>query len=66
MQANFHYVNPENCLMVGNDVQEDMVAQTVGMQVFLLTPCMINRAGEDISRFPHGNFQDLMTFIREL
>ena len=59
-------VQPENCLMVGNDVQEDMVAETVGMQVFLLTPCMINRTGEDISRFPHGNFQDLMTFIREL
>ena len=59
-------VKPENCLMVGNDVQEDMVAETVGMQVFLLTPCMINRTGEDISRFPHGDFQDLMTFIREL
>ena len=59
-------VKPENCLMVGNDVQEDMVAETVGMQVFLLTPCMINRTGEDISRFPHGDFQELMTFIREL
>ena len=59
-------VKPENCLMVGNDVQEDMVAETVGMQVFLLTPCMINRTGEDISRFPHGDFQNLMTFIREL
>jgi hypothetical protein len=52
--------------MVGNDVQEDMVAETVGMQVFLLTPCMINRTGEDISRFPRGDFQELMTFIREL
>ena len=59
-------VNPENCLMVGNDVQEDMVAETVGMQVFLLMPCMINRTGEDISRFPRGDFQELMTFIREL
>ena len=59
-------VKPENCLMVGNDVQDDMVAETVGMQVFLLTPCMINRTGEDISRYPQGDFQDLMTFIREL
>ena len=59
-------VLPENCLMVGNDVQEDMVAETLGMQVFLLTDCLINRTGEDISRFPHGGFQELITYIQEL
>ncbi len=31
-------VQPEECLMVGNDVAEDMVAQQLGMQVFLITP----------------------------
>lgn len=31
------------CPMVGNDVTEDMVAQIVGMNVFLLTDCLINR-----------------------
>ena len=59
-------VKPENCLMVGNDVQEDMVAQTLGMKVFLLTDNLINRTGEDISGYPHGSFGELMTFIREL
>lgn len=29
--------------MVGNDVTEDMVAQSIGMQVFLLTDCLINK-----------------------
>ena len=36
--------------MVGNDVDEDMIAQTLGMKVFLLTDCLINRNGKDISR----------------
>ena len=34
---------PEECLMVGNDVQEDMVAGQLGMKVFLLTDCLINK-----------------------
>lgn len=59
-------LKPENCVMVGNDVQEDMVAQTLGMKVFLLTDSLINRTGEDISRYPHGSFGELMNFIREL
>ena len=29
--------------MVGNDVTEDMVAEETGMQVFLLTDCLINK-----------------------
>ena len=59
-------LNPENCVMVGNDVQEDMVAETLGMKVFLLTDNLINRTGEDISRYPHGSFGELMIFIQEL
>ncbi len=55
---------PEECLMVGNDVDEDMVAQTLGLRVFLLTDCLINRHNADITQFPHGDFQALMTYIR--
>ena len=35
-------VKPEECLMVGNDATEDMAAREVGMDVFLLTDCLIN------------------------
>lgn len=59
-------VRPENCLMVGNDVQEDMIAQELGLNVFLLTHSLINRTGEDISDIPQGGFQELTTYIREL
>lgn len=54
---------PEECLMVGNDVQEDMVARELGMQVFLLTPCMINKQGSNISQYPHGGYPELLRFL---
>ena len=57
---------PEECLMVGNDVAEDMVAEKLGMKVFLLTDCIINKHNEDIEKYPHGKFEDLMKFVREL
>ena len=58
-------VKPEECLMVGNDVTEDMVAETVGMRVFLLTDCLINKNDMDISAYPQGSFADLLQFIEE-
>ena len=48
-----------DCLMVGNDVDEDMVAGQMGMEVFLLTDHLINKSGTDINAFPHGSFDDL-------
>lgn len=54
----------EECLMVGNDVIEDMIAAELDMKVFLLTDCVINKNGEDISRYPHGSFSDLKEYIR--
>ena len=54
------------CLMVGNDVGEDMVAKTTGMKTFLLTDCLINKTGEDISQYPNGSFPELLRYIRSL
>lgn len=59
-------VKPEECLMVGNDVTEDMVAETIGMKVFLLTDCLINREDKDISEYNHGNFDDLISYIEKI
>lgn len=56
-------VQPQECLMVGNDVDDDMVASELGMQVFLLTDCLINKHETDISQFPHGSFDELMAYI---
>lgn len=59
-------VQPEECLMVGNDVGEDMVARQLGMQVFLLTGSLINKAGEDVSAYPNGDFAQLRQFVDTL
>lgn len=59
-------VRPEECLMVGNDVTEDMVAESIGMQVFLLTDCLINKERKNIAKYPRGSFNQLMQFIDTL
>lgn len=59
-------VQPEECLMVGNDVGDDMVAQQLGIRVFLLTDCLINKENADLSAYPQGNFDDLLTYIKSL
>lgn len=59
-------VSPEECLMVGNDAHEDMIAEELGMKVFLLTDCLINKEGKDLSAYPQGNFRDLIRFIEEM
>ncbi len=59
-------VSPNECLMVGNDVAEDMIAEQLGMKVFLLTDCLINKNNADISIYPHGSFDELKAFIDDL
>ena len=59
-------VKPEECLMVGNDVGEDMVTEELGMKVFLMPADLINKVGKDISKYPQGNFEDLLAFVGEM
>ena len=56
----------EECLMVGNDAKEDLIAGTLGMKVFLLTDCLINKDNTDISGCPQGSFRELLAFIDTL
>lgn len=56
-------VAPEQCLMVGNDVTEDMIAETVGMKVFLLSDCLINKERKDIDQYKRGGFDQLLEYI---
>lgn len=53
----------EECLMVGNDVGDDMISENLGFKVFLLTDCLINNDNVDINKYPNGNFDDLLKYI---
>ena len=59
-------LSPEECVMVGNDTSDDMSAEALGMRVFLLTECLINESGADISEYPHGDFTALAEYLRSL
>lgn len=50
---------PENCVMIGNDVDEDMVVKQLGMKTVLLTDCLLNRHDKPL------DFDHVMT-IKEL
>ena len=60
-------LGPDDCIMVGNDVSEDMIAGArAGLRGFLVTDCLINTPNADINDYPHGSFDELTAYIEEL
>ena len=57
-------LKPEECIMVGNDVNEDMVAEELGLDVFLLTDCLLNKNNKDISKYKNGTINDFYDYIK--
>ena len=56
----------QQCVMVGNDTSDDLSARKAGLQVFLLTPCLINKEDVDISQIPHGGFLELREYLEQI
>jgi len=54
---------PAECLMVGNNPAEDMVAAKLGADVFLVTDCIENEHGVDISGFRRGTLKELEAYL---
>ena len=46
--------------MVGNDVADDMITENLGMKVFLMTECLLNKNNEDISKYVPTPIYDLI------
>ncbi len=55
--------SPADCLMVGNDATEDMVAGELGIGTFLLTDHLINRREVDITRFERGGYPEMYAAV---
>ncbi len=54
---------PEECLMVGNDVREDVLAaQAVGISTYLITDCMENAGGVTLGQIERGSFGEFLMF----
>ncbi|MCT8975439.1 HAD family hydrolase [Clostridium sp. CX1] len=58
--------SPVECLMVGNDVQEDLVAKNLGMKTYLITDNMLHRTEDAIITDYKGNYEEFFQFVKEL
>lgn len=57
---------PEECLMVGNDVQEDLIAGELGVKTFLIRDYILHRTNEPIKSDYDGSYEDFYNFVQSL
>ena len=59
-------VDPRACLMIGNDVGEDMLAAgSVGMDTFLVTDCLIPAKNGEYTG-PRGSFAEMIEYLKAM
>ena len=59
-------LDPADCLMVGNDVGEDLSIRTLGVKTFLVTDTMENKNNLPIETEYQGSLKDLLEFVETL
>ena len=57
-------LDPKECIMIGNDVLEDLVVNKLGIKTFLLTDNLINTRDIDFVSDYEGNFDQLLDFFK--
>jgi len=57
---------PDECLMVGNDVEEDLAARKVGIKTFLVKNFLINKSNAEYVSDYIGSYTDLVSFLKNL
>lgn len=59
-------VKPEECIMIGNSVQDDMAAVNAGMKVFLVPEWLENPQQADYSALPQGTLDEAVEYAMSL
>lgn len=59
-------LEPSECLMVGNDVEEDLTIRTLGVKTYLATDTMENRHNLPFETEYMGTLEELLAFIKNL
>ena len=55
----------DECLMVGNNVYEDVIpTNSLKMDTFLITDCLENKTNEDYSVFKNGSFEEFFDYVK--
>lgn len=55
---------PEECLMIGNDVQEDLVASQLGIHTYLVTDYLLDKGEPNYSPTLQGDLASLRDWLR--
>lgn len=58
--------NPEDCIMIGNDIKEDMCVSGIGVETYLLTDCLINTEEAELKSYQQGCFEELLDYLKSL
>ncbi len=56
----------DDCIMVGNDVAEDLVAKKLGMKTYLITDHMLNKNNLEIITDHRGTYENFRRFVEIL
>lgn len=59
-------LEPSECLMVGNDVEEDLTIRTLGVKTYLATDTMENRHNLPFETEYMGTLEELLAFTKSL
>ena len=59
-------LDPSECLMVGNDVEEDLAIRSLGVATFLVTDTMENKKNLVPETEYQGSLEELLHFIETL
>lgn len=57
---------PQHCMMVGNDIGEDMIAKNLGMKTYLIEDHIIGTITEGLIIDYRGNYEDFYEFVKAL
>lgn len=61
-----HHLDPKDCLMVGNDVREDLAISELGVETYLITNTIENKQNLPITADHTGTLNDFYLFIKNL
>lgn len=56
----------QNCLMIGNDVDEDMCTASMGMETYLVTDYLLNRSNRPLESYRQGTFAEMAAYLETL
>ena len=61
-----NHLDPNESMMVGNDITEDLAAGDLGMKTFLVTDCLLNKGTRCDTSDHRGTLSELLWFLKQL